>query len=96
MVSTETLLGIFFYPIRYRENIVRQIGFIFLVDLYYLFDILMITETRTRLFHTSERYPHRRHHTLDNATLDKFNFICVPLHSNEVNFLCSQLINYIN
>ncbi len=48
----------------------------------------MITETRqsrTHFLHTYERYPRRRHHTLDNATLDKFNFICVPLHSDEVN-----------
>ncbi len=54
-----------------------------------LFNILMITEireSRTRLLHYSERLQHRRHHTLDNATLDKFNFICVPLHIDEVNF----------
>lgn len=53
----------------------------------------MITETRqsrTRLLHYEHRHhhhrPRRRHHTLDNATLDKFNFICVPLHPDEVNF----------
>ncbi len=48
----------------------------------------MITETRqnrTHRLHTYERHSHRRYHTLDNATLDKFNFICVPLHPNEVN-----------
>lgn len=47
----------------------------------------MITETRqsrTRLLQYYERRPRRRHHTLDNATLDKFNFVCVPLHHNEV------------
>lgn len=51
----------------------------------------MITETRqsrTRLLHYEYRRPRRRHHTLDNATLDKFNFICVPLHPNEVNIIC--------
>jgi hypothetical protein len=49
----------------------------------------MITETResrARLLHTYERHSRRRHHTLDNATLDQFNFICVPLHLDEVNF----------
>jgi hypothetical protein len=64
------------------------VKFFSLVDLYHLFNILMITETRqsrTHFLHTYERYPRRRHHTLDNATLDKFNFICVPLHSDEVN-----------
>ncbi|CAF1181784.1 unnamed protein product [Adineta steineri] len=50
----------------------------------------MITETRqsrTRLLQYYEcrtRPPRRRrHHTLDNATLDKFNFICIPLHLDE-------------
>jgi len=41
-------------------------------------------ESRTRFLHTYERHTRRRHHTLDNATLDKFNFICVPLHIEEV------------
>jgi hypothetical protein len=52
----------------------------------------MITETRqsrTRHLHYErhrrQHHHHRRHHTLDNATLDKFNFICVPLHRDEVN-----------
>lgn len=48
----------------------------------------MITETRysrTHLLHSYERrLPRRRHHTLDNATLDQFNFICVPLNLDEV------------
>ncbi|UJR13849.1 hypothetical protein I4U23_000859 [Adineta vaga] len=46
----------------------------------------MITETRqsrTRLLQYYERRSRRRHHTLDNATLDKFNFICVPLRLDE-------------
>ncbi|CAF2048510.1 unnamed protein product [Rotaria magnacalcarata] len=48
----------------------------------------MITETRqsrTRLIHYEYHYKHnrRRHHTLDNATLDKFNFVCVPLNLDE-------------
>ncbi len=59
----------------------------------------MITETRqsrTRLLqyehhkrhhHHHRPRPRRRYHTLDNATLDKFNFICVPLHPDEVNFI---------
>ena len=48
----------------------------------------MITETRqsrTRLVYYEHRRPRRRHHTLDNATLDQFNFICVPLRRDEVN-----------
>ena len=38
---------------------------------------------------------HRRHYTLDNATLDKFNFICVPLHLDEVSsfFLFVNVFN---
>jgi hypothetical protein len=51
----------------------------------------MITETRqsrTSLLRSYERHSRRRrHHTLDNATLDKFNFICVPLHLDKVNFI---------
>jgi hypothetical protein len=55
----------------------------------------MITETRqsrTRHLHYEQHrrhhhHQHRRHHTLDNATLDKFNFICVPLHRDEVNII---------
>jgi hypothetical protein len=52
----------------------------------------MITETRqsrTRLLHYEHhrRPRHRRHHTLDNATLDQFNFICIPLRRDEVNFI---------
>ncbi|CAF4501434.1 unnamed protein product [Rotaria sp. Silwood1] len=46
----------------------------------------MIIETReshSRLLHICERRPRRRHHTLDNATLDQFNFICVPLNLDE-------------
>ena len=56
----------------------------------------MITETRTRILHTSEHFPRRRYHTLDNGTLDKFNFICVPLHSDEVSFsffLCVYVLD---
>jgi hypothetical protein len=52
----------------------------------------MITETRqsrTSLLHCYESHPRRRHHTLDNTTLDKFNFICVPLHLDKVNFFFS-------
>jgi hypothetical protein len=54
----------------------------------------MITETResrTRLLHYEQhhRRPRRRYHTLDNGTLDKFNFICIPLHRDEVNLLIS-------
>jgi hypothetical protein len=48
----------------------------------------MITESHTRLLHHSERHIHRRHHTLDNSTLDQFNFICVPLHIDKVTFFC--------
>ena len=48
----------------------------------------MITETlltRERCFHTNERSTvRRRHHTLDNGTLDQFNFICVPLNRDEM------------
>ena len=50
----------------------------------------MITETRqsrTRLLQYYERRTRRRHHTLDNATLDKFNFICVPLRLDGVKAL---------
>ncbi|CAF4143725.1 unnamed protein product [Rotaria socialis] len=48
----------------------------------------MITETRqsrTRLIHYEYHHKRnrRRHHTLDNATLDKFNFVCVPLNLDE-------------
>ncbi|CAF1374188.1 unnamed protein product [Rotaria sordida] len=44
----------------------------------------MIIETRESLLHSFERRPpRRRHHTLDNATLDQFNFICVPLNLDE-------------
>ena len=44
--------------------------------------------TRKRLSHRVDpSHPRRRHHTLDNATLDQFDFICVPLHLNEVS-LC--------
>ncbi len=52
--------------------------------------ITEIRQSRTRLLEYYERRPrrrHRRHHTLDNATLDKFNFICVPLRLDEVNFI---------
>ena len=48
----------------------------------------MITETRqsrTRLLqYEYHRRQRRRHHTLDNTTLDKFNFVCVPLNPDEV------------
>jgi hypothetical protein len=63
----------------------------------------MITETRqsrTRLLqyeHHQRRHhhhPRRRHHTLDNATLDQFNFICVPLHPNEVNLFFRNLFGF--
>lgn len=49
--------------------------------------ITEIRESRTSLLHKYEHHPrrHRRHHTLDNSTLDKFNFICVPLNLNKVN-----------
>lgn len=50
----------------------------------------MITETRlSRSDHLyiDEHHPRRRHHTLDRATLDQFNFICVPLHPDEVNLI---------
>ena len=56
----------------------------------------MITETRcsrTRLLYYEQHRPdrrRRRHHTLDNATLDKFNFICVPLHRDEVSIRQSE------
>ena len=62
--------------------------------------IIMITETRhsrTRLLYHEQRRPdprrrrRRRHHTLDNATLDKFNFICVPLHRDEVTIRRSEV-----
>lgn len=54
----------------------------------------MITETRqsrTRLSYYEQHCRHsrrrrRRHHTLDNATLDKFKFICVPLRPDEVKY----------
>jgi hypothetical protein len=56
----------------------------------------MLTETRQSRTHLLqyEHYrhhhrPRRRHHTLDNVTLDKFNFICVPLHPDEVNLINS-------
>jgi hypothetical protein len=51
--------------------------------------ITEIRQSRTRLLEYYERRPRRRrrHHTLDNATLDKFNFICVPLRLDEVNFI---------
>jgi hypothetical protein len=62
-----------------------------MIGVYLLFIIPMITETRqsrSHLLHYSEHHhSRRRHHTLDNATLDKFNFVCIPLHINEVNFL---------
>ena len=48
----------------------------------------MITESRvTRTDHhlyIDEDHSRRRYQTLDHATLDQFNFICVPLHSDEV------------
>lgn len=56
----------------------------------------MITETRqsrSRVFYYEEHRPQRRdhlrrrrrrHHTLDNATLDQFRFICIPLRRDEV------------
>ena len=50
----------------------------------------MITETGYTYTHTSEvsdRHSRRRHHTLDNGTLDQFNFICIPLHPTEVKYL---------
>lgn len=53
----------------------------------------MLTETRqsrVRVVQYERYHPRsrsRRHHTLDNSTLDKFNFICVPLRRDEVNFL---------
>jgi len=53
----------------------------------------MLTETRqsrVRVVQYERYHPRsrpRRHRTLDNATLDKFNFICVPLRRDEVNFL---------
>lgn len=49
----------------------------------------MITETRqsrVRVIEYERYHPRsrpRRHHTLDNATLDKFDFICVPLRRDE-------------
>lgn len=55
----------------------------------------MLTETRqsrSHVFFCEERRPQRRdqrqrrrrrHHTLDNATLDQFKFICIPLHRDE-------------
>ncbi len=50
----------------------------------------MITETRqtrTHVLHYEHHRPRRRHHTLDNATLDQFNFVCIPLRRDEVNFI---------
>lgn len=56
----------------------------------------MLTETRqsrSHVFFYEERRPQRRdqrqrrrrrHHTLDNATLDQFKFICIPLRRDEV------------
>ncbi len=59
----------------------------------------MITETResrTRLLHYEHhRRPRRRYHTLDNATLDKFNFICIPLHRDEVKLLISFCSGFV-
>jgi hypothetical protein len=55
----------------------------------------MITETRhsrTRLLHYEHHRHRRRHHTLDNVILDKFNFVCVPLHPDKVNFINSFFI----
>ncbi|CAF2325589.1 unnamed protein product [Rotaria sp. Silwood2] len=48
----------------------------------------MVIETRQSRTHLHYEYHQhnrnrRRHHTLDNATLDKFNFICVQLHPDE-------------
>lgn len=48
--------------------------------------IIESRETDTRQYHSYERQQRRRYHTLDNATLDQFNFICVPLHPKEVSF----------
>ncbi|CAF2596946.1 unnamed protein product [Rotaria sp. Silwood2] len=45
--------------------------------------IVATRESHSRLLHFSEHRPRRRHHTLDNATLDQFNFICVPLNLDE-------------
>ena len=48
----------------------------------------MLTEdgpTRQRLpYRIDQPLPRRRHHTLDNATLDQFDFVCLPLHLSEV------------
>ncbi len=51
--------------------------------------IIETRQSRTRLLHYEHhrRPRRRRHHTLDNATLDQFNFICVPLHRDKVNFI---------
>ena len=42
------------------------------------------------LLHAYEHYPRHRYHTLNDATLDKFDFICVPLHLEEVNLLIND------
>jgi len=58
----------------------------------------MITETRhsrKHLLHYEHHRRHRRrHHTLDNTTLDKYNFICVPLHPDEVNLINSSFLPF--
>ncbi|CAF0741079.1 unnamed protein product [Rotaria sp. Silwood1] len=48
--------------------------------------VIETRQSRTRLLHYEYHHHNRnrrRHHTLDNATLDKFNFICVQLHPDE-------------
>lgn len=43
-----------------------------------------------------ERHTHhrRRHRTLDRATLDQFNFVCIPLRPSEVNDFHRRIYRY--
>ncbi|CAF3742483.1 unnamed protein product [Rotaria magnacalcarata] len=53
-------------------------------------------QSHTRLLHSIEHPPRRRYHTLDNATLDQFNFICVPLHPEEERINLSSSYSNLN
>lgn len=65
---------------------------------------MMLTETRqsrTSLSYYEQKYRHsrrrrRRHHTLDYSTLDKFNFVCIPLHADEasIDHFTRQMLNF--
>ncbi|CAF4291813.1 unnamed protein product [Rotaria socialis] len=53
-------------------------------------------QSHTHLLHSIEHRPRRRYHTLDNATLDQFNFICVPLHPEEARINLSSSYSNLN